>query len=121
MAFLEILTFPVKIALVIAAYILRAVLALTGTIICHISEIAGGLLKIVGILTDIIAVMMTVFAIKQINTREIETKTAIIQIVGFWILTILFNSVGFAGYTLGQILIEFGENITDKTKDLLFS
>lgn len=120
MIFLKIITFPLKIIIILAAYILRAALALTGTIICHISEIAGGLFKILGILTDIIAVMMTVFAIKQINAGEIETKTAVIQIVGFWILTMLFNSVGFAGYTLGTILIELGENITDKVKDLLF-
>ncbi len=120
MLFIKIITFPIRLVLLISAYILRGALSLIGLIICYISELAGILLKIVGVLTDFLAIFMTYTAIKEIKAGELALKTGIFHIVGFWILTILFNTVSFAGYMVGQFLIDIGETITDFFKELLF-
>lgn len=119
MLFLKIITFPIRLLILLAGFVIMAILNLTGGLICYISEVAGGLLKLVGVLTDFIAVFMTITSIKEIKSGDLAFQTGVFQIAGFWILTILFNTVWFGGYMIGEFIKDLGTAIRDKALELL--
>lgn len=120
MLFLKIITFPVRLVLFVAAYILRAALELVGIIICWISEIANIPMKFIGGLTNLLAIFMTVMTIKEIKSGELAIKNGVFYIAGYWVLTIVIGSVCFAGYMIGEFIKEIGRKITEGAHALMF-
>lgn len=117
---LTIILFPLKLVVLILAYILRAVLFLTGYMISFISNVAGGILCVIGGIVSLAALVLTVQLIIRYKNGEIPFKTAAETIGLSWGSAAVLESVGAIGIAIGEFLMEIGETLTDNVKDFLF-
>lgn len=117
--FFKIISFPLRLIILILAYILRGLLHLLGAIICFISEVAGGFLYIVGLLANIIAIFATVMYIKEMRSGDMSLFDGICLLAILWLLAFAINGVCFVGYCIGEFLKDLGETITDGAMDLM--
>lgn len=117
--FLKIITFPLRLAFLIIAFILRAVISALGLLITFISEDLGAICSLIGKLSDIVAVVMTIFSICQIKSGEMSLAVGLCCIGAFAITTLAVNGIWLIGDSIGEFLIDFERGITDFAIGLL--
>lgn len=117
--FFKIISFPLRLIILILAYIMRGVLFLFGALICFISNVAGFFLRIVGVFANIIAVVATVMYIKEMRSGDISLFNGIGLLVILWLLAFVIDGVCFVGYSIGEFLKDSGETITDVAMNLM--
>ena len=117
--FLRIITFPLRLAVLIIAFILRAILTSIGSLIALISGSAAGVCGLLAILSDVLAIGITIYAIDEIKTGAISLLTGICCMAFFWIVAFILDSIWIVGYVIGEFLINIGATLTDLALELL--
>lgn len=117
--FFRIISFPLRLIILIAAFILRAVLYILGTFICFVSEVAGVFLAIFGVLLNGIAVFGTILYIKEIKAGNVALTQGILYIALLWVIAFIVDGIWLLGYSIGEFLQDLGGNITDVALELM--
>lgn len=117
--FLKIITFPIRLIILIAALIIRGILHIVGSIICLMFATVCGILSIIGHIVNLGVLAATILIIIDIREGSQSLGEGIKLIALFWVIALMLDSVCFIGDEVGEFLKEIGEKINDWALDLL--
>ena len=117
--FLRIITFPLRLAVLIIAFILRAILTSIGSLIALVSGSLAGVCGLLAILSDVLAIGITIYAIDEIKTGAIPLPTGICCMAIFWVVAFILDSIWIVGCVIGEFMMNIGTTLTDWAIELL--